>query len=92
MTRLGLEIQAFGALRVLRHGADARIGSRQRRVLLAMMLVHQGATVPVGKLTDVLWRAKPPTTAAKSLQVQVHRLRRILGDTAAVRYLAPGIS
>ena len=52
----------------------------EARALLADLLLHANAVVPVERLIDDLWGASPPATVAKSVQVYVSRLRKQLGE------------
>ena len=55
-------------------------GAKQRAVLAALLLAHRDGVVSAERLIDELWGDDPPATAAKSLQVHVSQLRRLLGD------------
>jgi predicted ATPase/DNA-binding SARP family transcriptional activator len=55
------------------------VGGRRQRALLALLLLHANTAVPRDRLIDALWGERPPETAANSLQVAVHALRRLLG-------------
>ena len=54
------------------------LAGNKQRALLALLLVHANETLPVERLIDELWGEHPPTTAAKTLQVHVSRLRKAL--------------
>jgi YVTN family beta-propeller protein len=43
-------------------------------------LIHRGGAVSTERLVDELWGETPPPTAAKTVQVYVSRLRRVLGE------------
>jgi DNA-binding SARP family transcriptional activator len=85
-----LELRAFGPLEVSRDGAPVPIGSRLRRVLLAMLLAHRGEVVPVARLAASMWPQLPPAAVDRSLQIHVHRLRRGLGEAGLLTYRPPG--
>lgn len=53
-------------------------------LLLAMLLAHANQPVPAGRLIDVLWGSAADDRAAHRLQTHVYRLRRSLGQDAAV--------
>lgn len=65
------------------------LGRPKQRALLALLLVHAGAVVSADKLADDLWAGEPPEDPAAALQVQVSRLRKVLG-AAAVESRKPG--
>jgi DNA-binding SARP family transcriptional activator len=66
------------------------VTSRRQRALLCRLLVDPNRVVPRDALLDAMWDERPPATAGKALQVQVHALRRLLGrdrvTTAPVGY------
>ncbi|WP_438853730.1 nSTAND1 domain-containing NTPase [Agromyces sp. M3QZ16-3] len=71
----------FGVLGPLRvEGPDGAIEIRgaKERLLLARLLAARGRVIPTSDLIDSLWREEPPTSAAKSLQTFVLRLRNTL--------------
>src|SRR4051794_10941329 len=45
-----------------------------------MLVLHPNELVPADRLIEDLWDGQPPPTAAKTLQVHVSRLRRVLPD------------
>ena len=57
-----VRVQLVGALAVMRDGsgAEASVGSRKARVLLALLAAHRGAHVPLGQIVDALWCEQPP--------------------------------
>jgi DNA-binding SARP family transcriptional activator len=54
------------------------LGGDKQRALLALLLIHANRTVSAERLIDELWDERPPQTAAKTLQVHVSRLRKVL--------------
>ncbi|THV42255.1 hypothetical protein FAB82_07270 [Glycomyces buryatensis] len=60
-----------------------------QRNLLGVLLARCGQHVPLSELSVAVWSGSPPPSAASSLQVHVHRLRRALGGS---RRIAPGPS
>jgi DNA-binding SARP family transcriptional activator len=65
---------------VVEHGRSLDLGGVKQRSLLALLLLHANQVVSTDRLIDELWGAAPPATAAKSIQVMVSKLRRILGE------------
>lgn len=87
-----ISVRAFGAMEIA-DGQDAvarQVTSRPRRVLLGLLLAHRGGVVSCDTLTEAMWPAARPAAPVKRLQVQVHRLRRVLAGVAAVQFRAPG--
>lgn len=85
-----MEFKVLGSLQVDRGGATVRIGSRMQRRLLSVLLVHGGECVSAERVMDVLWQGQPPPSASGGLHTYVSRLRRLMGDDAAVESDAHG--
>ena len=58
------------------------LGGSKQRALLALLLVHANETLSNERLIDELWGERPPATAAKTVQVHVSRLRKVLTAVA----------
>src|SRR5215470_3178636 len=75
----------FGVLGPLEVRADGELlaikGVKERR-LLGCLLSRANSVVPVGDIVEALWGADPPRSAAKSVQVYVVRVRKMLGGAA----------
>ena len=69
----------LGPLEVESAGTLLDPGGPRQRALLALLLVNANEVVPRDRLVDGLWGDAPPATAANSLQVAVHGLRKLLG-------------
>jgi YVTN family beta-propeller protein len=74
-----MEFRILGPLDVV--GSDARIevGAGQQRALLALLLVNANEPVSADRIIEALWR-DPPPNPNKSVQIQISRLRRALGE------------
>jgi DNA-binding SARP family transcriptional activator len=83
-----MDFRLLGPLEVSEHDRPIAIGGVKQRSVLAVLLLHANELVSTDRLVDQLWGAAPPATAAKSIQVYVSRLRKVLGDRLATR--APG--
>src|SRR5205085_7980057 len=55
------------------------VGAQKERAVCAALALRVGRVVSAGELVDALWGAEPPTTAVKTLQGYVSKLRRALG-------------
>jgi predicted ATPase/DNA-binding SARP family transcriptional activator len=83
-------VRVFGGLRIdVPEGTDrgaaeasVRLGGRQERAVLAILITEIGRAVSGDGFIDALWPGDPPPTAAKTVQVYVNRLRRALGPAA----------
>src|SRR4051812_35538083 len=81
-----MEFRLLGPLEVAEHDRRLALGGVKQRSLLAMLLLQANQVVSADRLIDELWGDEPPPTAVKGLQVQVSRLRKVLGEgTIATR-------
>ena len=76
----GLVISLLGPVDVYVSGAPAGISQPSLRVLLAVLALSANQVVPVGTLIDALWQEEASRQREKNLHVQVHLLRRRLGE------------
>ena len=79
----------LGPLEVHDRGDVIRVGGRRQRLVLAVLLLNANEVVSTDRLIDDVWGDYPPSTARKSLQAYVSRLRGILGDSA-IEPASPG--
>src|SRR5262245_42496209 len=77
-----MEYRVLGVLEVLdASGQPLALGGTRQQTVLGSLLLRAGETVPLERLVDELWE-RPPDTAAKTVQVYVSRLRRLLSPGA----------
>jgi DNA-binding SARP family transcriptional activator/Flp pilus assembly protein TadD len=77
-----MEYRVLGSLEVLDDsGQRLPLGGPRQQAVLGTLLVRAGQTVPLQRLVDELWET-PPETAAKTVQIYVSRLRRLLAAGA----------
>ena len=74
-----MRARILGPLEVSVEGERVEIPGGKQRELLAMLLLHAGEVVSVDRLIDGLWGEAPPSSALKTLQALVSRLRGTLG-------------
>ena len=79
-----MEFRILGPLEVFDGGTPVRLGGRNQRVLLALLLLNAGEVVSTDRLIDGLWGAEPPRTAPTSLQNAVSQLRKLVGAKRVV--------
>ena len=73
-----LKVSVLGALDI--HGVDKQaLGSRKARTLIKVLAVARGQPVPVPRLIDCLWPARPPARPSQQISVLMSRLRSVLG-------------
>jgi DNA-binding SARP family transcriptional activator len=73
-----VEIRVLGPLEVREDDEQLALGGLKQRALLAILALHANEVVSSDRLIDELWGAEAPQTAAKSLQVHVSQLRKVL--------------
>jgi DNA-binding SARP family transcriptional activator len=73
-----MDFRILGPLEALDEGRAVRLGGSKQRALLALLLLHANETLTTDRLIDELWGDRPPATAAKTLQVYISRLRKVL--------------
>ncbi len=74
----GMEFRILGPLEAVDDGRTLDLGGPKQRALLAALLLRANEVVSQDALVDDLWGESPPTTAAKTLQAYVSRLRKAL--------------
>jgi predicted ATPase/DNA-binding SARP family transcriptional activator len=73
-----MEFRILGPVEVVADGMPVHLGGRQRRTVLAILLVHAGESVSTDRLVDELWGDTPPGAARKTVQAHVAHLRKAL--------------
>ncbi len=74
-----MEICLLGPLVLTRGGERLTLGAQKERAVCAALALRVGETVSIGELVDAVWEAEPPSTAVKTLQGYISKLRRVLG-------------
>ncbi|RLP94572.1 BTAD domain-containing putative transcriptional regulator [Micromonospora sp. CV4] len=75
MTRT-LSFAVLGPVRAWRGSSEIDLGTRQQRLILALLLARAGGAVSVAELVDLLWEADPPPSAVNVVHRHVGMLRR----------------
>ncbi|MEU6074204.1 BTAD domain-containing putative transcriptional regulator [Micromonospora sp. NPDC047074] len=74
-----MEFRVLGSVEATSAGTPVDLGfRRQQRLLLGLLLLEAGRTVPVDRLTELVWEHAPPASARGTLQALVSRLRACL--------------
>ena len=79
-----MEFRLLGPLEVVDHDRSFALGGGQQRSLFTVLLLHANEVVSTDRLMDARWGQAPSSTAAKSIQVYVSRLRKVLGEGRVV--------
>ncbi|PWK85509.1 pentatricopeptide repeat protein [Lentzea atacamensis] len=69
----------LGPFRLESGGTEIAVGTPQTRTVLALLVWHANEVVPLSRMIDELWGARPPSSAKVQLQGIISRLRRLLG-------------
>lgn len=87
-----LRFGVLGPVRVWRHGRKVELGSRQRRLVLGLLLARAGQPVGIADFVALLWGQEPPASAVNIVHGHVGNLRRLfepgLRPRVAGRWLA----
>ncbi len=81
-----MDFEILGPLRVRQGEQPVQLSAPMPRMVLGVLLTRANTPVPVDVLVDALWAGQRDPRAAKKLQLHVHRLRRVLGDPARIRF------
>ncbi len=73
-----MDFRILGPLEVLDEGRAIALGGSKQRALLVLLLLHANETLSTDRLIDELWGERPPANAAKTVQMQISRLRKAL--------------
>jgi WD40 repeat protein/DNA-binding SARP family transcriptional activator len=88
---VALEIRILGRVDALVEGQALPLGGSKQRAVLAMLALRANRTVAADELIDGLWGDRPPESAAKMVQLYVHRLRKAFGkDSSEARIVTRG--
>src|SRR6478735_2027995 len=75
-----MEFRILGPLEVRDDREPIALTGSRQRALLTLLLLHPNQPLPADRLIEDLWHGDPPREAMKSLQMQIGRLRRALGN------------
>ncbi len=75
-----MQFSILGPLHVTADGHEVPLGGVRPRALLAMLILHANEPVSAERLAVALWGDDAPAGSTKTVQVNVSRLRKALGD------------
>src|SRR4051812_2239953 len=87
---MAVEFRVLGPLEIRRDGVPVPLRAPAQRTFLAALLVAHGRVVSVDRLAEALWPEKQPRSARHALEMNASRVRRLLGEDAAVVARPPG--
>lgn len=79
-----VEFRILGRLEVRNRSGVVALGGIKPRAVLAVLLLHPNEPVHAERLALALWGEEVPSSAVKTVQVYVSRLRKALGDADAL--------
>ncbi len=79
-----MELRVLGPVEAWRDGELVNLGSRQHRLILAVLALEAGRVVSVDRLVDLLWPEAMPKNPRSAIQVRVSQLRSALGQDTAI--------
>jgi DNA-binding SARP family transcriptional activator len=79
---LALRVKVLGPMEMAYGGRAVAFAGPGQRALLAMLVLELDRVVPVDRLVDTIWDARPPATARNKIQIHVSALRREMGQSA----------
>jgi len=85
-----IEFGILGPLVIYRDGVPVVLRAPMLRRLLAVLLSQGGHRLSLDELAEALWEGTPPDGARSTLQVYVHRLRKVLDDSGRLVRDGPG--
>src|SRR5438132_8494778 len=86
--RCGMEFLILGPLEVREEGRPLPLTGARQRALTSIFALHANEVVSASRLIELLWSDQAPKSAAKSLQVHVSQLRKLLGKDTIVTQAA----
>ncbi|WP_433272421.1 BTAD domain-containing putative transcriptional regulator [Actinosynnema sp. CS-041913] len=75
-----MEFRLLGAVEAWSHERQLDLGPRKQRFVFAVLALNANQLVPVDRLVDLTWQARPPRTAHHGIHVMVSRLRRAIAS------------
>ncbi|SDI66161.1 AfsR/SARP family transcriptional regulator [Nonomuraea jiangxiensis] len=85
-----MQFGILGALEVMDGEHQLSPRSIKQRSLLALLLCHHGMVAQSELLIDALWGAEAGDAGGQRLRLQLHRLRRTLGESVPISHRPTG--
>ena len=85
-----MAVRLLGPIDVVVDQEPRPVSGLRRKALLAALALHCGETVSTQRLTEIVWAAGAPATAANTLQSHISYLRGVLGSRTAILTRNPG--
>jgi DNA-binding SARP family transcriptional activator len=85
-----VQVRLLGPVDITVDGVARPVYGFRRKALLAVLGVHAGEIVSVGRLLDVVWGERAASTTLNTVQSHVSYLRGLFGDRSAIAARPPG--
>jgi DNA-binding SARP family transcriptional activator len=85
-----MAVRLLGPIDVVVDQEPRPVSGLRRKAVLAALALHCGETVSTQRLTEIVWAADAPATAANTLQSHISYLRGVLGSRTAILTRNPG--
>jgi DNA-binding SARP family transcriptional activator/tetratricopeptide (TPR) repeat protein len=85
-----MQVRLLGSVDVVLAGKPRLVSGVRRKAVLAALALEPGEVVSTDRLIHIVWGDTPPATAGNTLQSHISRLRRVLGERAAILGRPPG--
>jgi DNA-binding SARP family transcriptional activator/tetratricopeptide (TPR) repeat protein len=85
-----MQVRLLGPVDVIVSGEPRELHGVRRKTVLATLALHHGEVVSIGRLADIVWGARAPSTARNTLQSHVSYLRQVMDSKTAIRARPPG--
>lgn len=79
-----MEFRILGPVEVRAGEESLPLGGAKQRTVLAVLLLAKGQVVRDSRLSHLLWRDTPPTTASAQIYTYISRLRKMLTDDVTI--------
>jgi DNA-binding SARP family transcriptional activator len=80
-----VDLRLLGTVEARVRDVPIPLGSRQQRLVLAILAWEVNKLVTVDRLVDLVWADEPPSRSAHAVRVHVSQLRRALDDAGVGR-------
>ncbi|GIH15160.1 AfsR/SARP family transcriptional regulator [Rugosimonospora africana] len=80
-----LSFAVLGPVRAWRGQSEIDLGTRQQRLILALLLARAGGAVSITEFVDLLWESDPPPSAVNVVHRHVGMLRRLFEPSLPTR-------
>jgi len=85
-----MAVRLLGPIDVVVDQEPRPVSGLRRKAVLVALALHSGEIVSTQRLTEIVWAADAPATAANTLQSHISYLRGVFGSRTAILTRSPG--